>query len=70
MATRLQDNQLKGIFFLILFTVLTVHSALTDTQPGALKTENSYEAGFYQLPTPVGDVHKFHAPVTKIRGHR
>ena len=73
MATRLQDNQLKGIFFLILFTVLTVHSALTDTQSGSLKTDNFYKgsaAGLYELSTPGRDIQKFHTPVTRIRAHR
>jgi hypothetical protein len=73
MTTRLQDNQLKGIFFLILFTVLTIHSALTGTQSGSLKTENFYKRSAedpYDLSTPVSDVQKFHTPVTKIRRHR
>jgi hypothetical protein len=73
MTTRLQDNQLKGIFFLILFTVLTVHSAITDRQSGSLKTKTFYKgsaAGLYELSTPVGDIEKFHAPVTRIRAHR
>jgi hypothetical protein len=73
MTTRLQDNQLKGIFFLILFTVLTVHSALTGTPSGSLKTQNFYNgsaARLYELSTPVSNVQKIHTPVTSVRTHR
>jgi hypothetical protein len=72
-TARLQDNQLKGMFFLILFTVLSVLSALTDAQPDALKSKNIYNGsptGIYENSTSTGNPQDFHAPLPRIRGHR
>ncbi|MEX1240829.1 MAG: hypothetical protein WEB30_13980 [Cyclobacteriaceae bacterium] len=46
MTTRVHENLLKGIFFLILFTILLLQSLITSAQPGQRDSQKTYK-GFF-----------------------